>query len=1155
MATGEPGVLVGRLFAAVAEQEGDRFSDQELVARFVERRDEAAFATLVQRHGSLVLGVARRLLHDGSLAEDVFQATFLLLARKAGTVRRKDSVGSWLHSVAVRLARRAQTNAARRQAREEEAGRGGRVPPPADPSAELSLREARQLLDEELSRLPEKYRAPLVLCCLEGLARDEAARRLGWPVGLVKSRLEQAREQLHRRLVRRGLTLSAAMAAVLLVEGNATASTSLVRSAIRAALGSPAAAGRASPGALALADGWAGSLAAKGWTKAVLVAIVSVSVGVGLAALVRPTSAGEQPTANPAESGKPAAGPDAKVPVRVDRLGDALPAGALRRFGTDRYRAVSPNDAALSADGKTLATASQEEVSLWDVATGLLLHRFRGAIIPPDYSPTQTFLAFSPDGTRLVGVGGWNPGGPAPGVVAFFGNKAVYAVHVWDTASGKEVGRLDLLGGTRADPTLAARRVWFTPDGKELGIVLQSGVVRFVDSATGAERRRFGMGQALRNECPCAVPSPDGKLLTVLEPAEDTALSLLDAATGKAVRRIKTAEKIEAVAFSPDSAVVAAATPKSILLFDAATGEQRKALSTLDFRVAGLDIGLTALTFAPDGKTLYAGNQAGQILRWRLPGGESLPDLTEKAGPVGANFERWVTGIFFPPDGRLLIAVGWSDGLIRRWDLATGKELPLPEGFRGSVLARLAPDGRTVAVGDADGKVQLFEAATGRPVRTLSPAGPAVANVRWSPDGKSLAVGLGSQGAVVWDPATGQRVRTLPATPAVANAPGLADNGLAYSPDGRYLLVASASGGTRMVDVGTGAEVWSDGSRGPVSFAPDGASFASFGSMGGKLLLRDAKSGTETTSQPLSSVFGPRATVNDLAFSPDGKWLAASNWAGAIHLCDPKTGGERRRIDGPRGVRCMTLAFSPDGKWVLSGWNDNDVRLFETATGKELFRKAGHRGYVGSVAFGPDGRTALSGSMDGTALLWDLRPARSAGRRAGAAGAWDDLAADDASKVYGAIWELADDPKSAVALLRKKLPVVRSTVDEKLVKRLIADLDAEAFETREKASKELGALGPPAVPLLRKALELEKSVEVQRRLQSLFVEEPEIPRPEDLRRTRAIQALELANTPETRDLLRTLAGGLAHAPLTEEARSALAGLEQRERHRATDKRP
>ncbi len=147
MATGQAAVLAGQLRAVVAAHAGERAGDGELLGRFVERRDGEAFAALVRRHGSMVLGVARRLARGD--AEDVFQATFLVLARRAASVRRRESVGSWLYGVAVRLARRAGTAAARRQAREGAAARAGRTPRgPADPSAEVSLREAREALDE-----------------------------------------------------------------------------------------------------------------------------------------------------------------------------------------------------------------------------------------------------------------------------------------------------------------------------------------------------------------------------------------------------------------------------------------------------------------------------------------------------------------------------------------------------------------------------------------------------------------------------------------------------------------------------------------------------------------------------------------------------------------------------------------------------------------------------------------------------------------------------------------------------------------------------------------------------------------------------------------------------------------------------------------------
>src|SRR5262249_12651171 len=163
----------------------------------------------VRRHGPMVLRLCLRVLRCQADAEDAFQATFLALARQAGSLRRPDSVGSWLYGAAHRLALKANTDAARRRLHE------GRAPerPAADPLREISAREAQALLDQELARLPDRYRAPLVLCCLEGLARDEAARRLGWPAKTVKSRLEQARELLRTRLVARGLTLSGALAA------------------------------------------------------------------------------------------------------------------------------------------------------------------------------------------------------------------------------------------------------------------------------------------------------------------------------------------------------------------------------------------------------------------------------------------------------------------------------------------------------------------------------------------------------------------------------------------------------------------------------------------------------------------------------------------------------------------------------------------------------------------------------------------------------------------------------------------------------------------------------------------------------------------------------------------------------------------------------
>src|SRR5262245_36290311 len=176
MATGRTRSLWIRLRQLVARA-GDQAADRELLRRFSAEQDEAAFAEVVRRHGPMLLRVCRRVLHDGHGAEDVCQAAFLLLARKAPSVRWHDSVAGWLFQTAYRLSLKARATADRRRRHEARA----RPAPPPDPVAESSARELQAILDEELSRLPDKYRAPILLCCLEGKSRDEAARDLGCP--------------------------------------------------------------------------------------------------------------------------------------------------------------------------------------------------------------------------------------------------------------------------------------------------------------------------------------------------------------------------------------------------------------------------------------------------------------------------------------------------------------------------------------------------------------------------------------------------------------------------------------------------------------------------------------------------------------------------------------------------------------------------------------------------------------------------------------------------------------------------------------------------------------------------------------------------------------------------------------------------------------
>jgi RNA polymerase sigma factor (sigma-70 family) len=206
-------------------------SDGELLRRFAAHRDEAAFTALVWRHAPMVLGLGRRLLGDHHDAEDVCQAAFLLLARKAGSIRNRQSVASWLHGVAYRIA----ANVRRKAARRRTCPLGDDVCRP-DPTADVSWREVCAAVDTELTRLPEKYRAPLVLCYLEGMTRDEAARHLGCPAATLRGRLARGRRLLRGQLTRRGLALSVALLAAGLARGATEKPAALVLATASAVL-------------------------------------------------------------------------------------------------------------------------------------------------------------------------------------------------------------------------------------------------------------------------------------------------------------------------------------------------------------------------------------------------------------------------------------------------------------------------------------------------------------------------------------------------------------------------------------------------------------------------------------------------------------------------------------------------------------------------------------------------------------------------------------------------------------------------------------------------------------------------------------------------------------------------------------------------------
>jgi RNA polymerase sigma factor (sigma-70 family) len=314
------GVVLKRLDRLFRAGSVAGLTDAELLERFVQRRDEAAFEALLDRHGPMVLGVCRRILGNRAAADDAFQATFLVLVRKSASIHVRGSLGGWLFGVTRRVAVRARMKVERRRELD---------------SHELDLElvgamcthpdvDIAPALHEELGRLPGKYRDPILLCYFEDLTHEEAARRLAWPVGTVRGRLARARELLRTRLVRRGLSLSAvSVGGWLSREAAASVSPGLARATLRAALcGSAtdaAMTGAVSATVAALTTEIVRNMYLTKWT-AFLASLATVGA-IGAGSILLRSAAGQDPAQDPAATAAPAAG---SIPSAVD---DATPIG------------------------------------------------------------------------------------------------------------------------------------------------------------------------------------------------------------------------------------------------------------------------------------------------------------------------------------------------------------------------------------------------------------------------------------------------------------------------------------------------------------------------------------------------------------------------------------------------------------------------------------------------------------------------------------------------------------------------------------------------------------------------------------------------------------------------------------------------------------
>jgi WD40 repeat protein len=776
----------------------------------------------------------------------------------------------------------------------------------------------------------------------------------------------------------------------------------------------------------------------------------------------------------------------------LDAHGDPLPPGAVARFGTVRYRIGNVGSFDLSPDGKTLAVETVNQLTLWDIESGrptLRIPRHREQYFD---DRVKNRLIFTADGKSIIHlsdkrVRGYDVKTGRPVFDTGMPDSSQFVVVDGDSsvstfdASARLIGRVKFQ--ERANDL-------FPMGGSFLALSHQSNAL--VDVKTGKSLVAFEEHDGLRHFCLFAV-SPDGRPLYAM--GQDGRLRTYDVSSGKKVEELD--------------------------------------------RPAGWDQYLadTRIAVSPDGAVLYAWKEGRPTQRRDLKSGRWLDPLP----PVGRS-GQFGMGARFPlilPDGKRVVFVG-REGILRRYDLATGREIPPPDGFESHVLASGSPDGRFVVATSPSSGVEVYE-TNGKRRWSISGDDGWLSDCAWSPDGQRLAFTSPKQitvretgsAKVIWSLAFKDVIPSPKKHRVECFAPPIAFNAVgdrlavsfdfSYGPGQPVAVIGAQVGKPLGV-----SRLWSNRWALPTGRWREIAVADREG-----IQFVDQATGAVRLVEMADEDLGSCEHCQMSAYSPDGDYLLTAGTNGVAVLRDPRTGQSVRRIKVSQ-LDNRAIAFSPDGLWLATGSTSGMLAIWDVNTGEQVWARPGHPEGVNRVSFA--GRQRLvSSSYDLTALLWDIGPTQRPAKPA-----WEALSGTDGSQAWRAMWALAADPRGP-ELLRANVAALPAPPREK-VKQLLADLGADRFQTREAATRSLQDLGRIVEPELRAARAETKFEEVRMRLDGLLAKIVPARTAAEIVHARAAAAMEIAGTPAAKRLLAQWAGGAPGARLTIDAKAALQRL-------------